>query len=430
MDPRTLTSRTPPTPAPATGPAGSSRLVPLVCWAALATDGYDLFAYGATLPSIIAGPPWHVGAAAGGAVGSLALVGVLLGSLVAGTLTDVLGRRRLVLACTTLLSVAMALSALAPTFALFGAARFVTGIGIGGLLPTAIALASESADPRYRSRVLGAVLTGPAVGGVLAALAALVLLPEHGFRAVYLLGAAPLVLVVPLAAVVLRESPEFLAARAGGGERPAAGAGAAVAGLFRGGTTPGTLGLWVVNLCSLLATFGFSTWLPQIMRSAGFELGSAISFLLVYNAGAIAGTLLAAALAERLGAKVMVLTGFATAAAALLVLATTPPGWALLLLVAVTGFGGLGTQNMINDHVAGFYPARLRATGLGWALGVGRLGAIAGPTYGAVLVGAGASITAAALAFAVPVVVGAAVMASVPRRSPAAVAGPAGPASR
>jgi AAHS family benzoate transporter-like MFS transporter len=88
--------------------------------------------------------------------------------------------------------------------------------------------------------------------------------------------------------------------------------------------------------------------------------------------------------------------------------------------VVVMGFGGLGTQNMLNDHVAGYYPAAARATGLGWALGVGRLGAIAGPTYGALFVGAGSAIVASSVAFAVPALLGAVLISPLARRSTAA----------
>jgi AAHS family benzoate transporter-like MFS transporter len=154
------------------------------------------------------------------------------------------------------------------------------------------------------------------------------------------------------------------------------------------------------------------------MRNAGYSIGSALTFLLVYNIGAIVGTLIASTVAERIGAKYLVLTGFGSAAVALALLGTHPPTALLMLLIAVTGFGGLGTQNMLNDHVAGFYPADARATGLGWALGIGRIGAIAGPTYGALFVTAGAGVLFSALAFAAPAVVGAIVMSTLPRRGP------------
>src|SRR6478609_10065230 len=365
-------------------------VVPLICWLALISDGYDLFAYGATLPGLIGQAPWNITAGEGGVLASMSLIGMLAGSLVAGTLTDILGRRRLFLFSVALFSVAMIGCAISPSFAVFGACRFITGFGVGGLLPTAVAMASEFADPRYRSRILGAVLTGPPVGGLLASVAAIYLVPAGHFRWVYAIGGFALVVVLPLALAKLPESPSYLrrkgrvdeanriAARPGlpiptaaAVHRPATGSPVRL--LFRPGYAVPTVGLWAVNLCSLLVSFGVSTWLPQIMRSAGYDIGSALTFLLVYNIGAIIGTLIASTVAERIGAKCLVLTGFVAAASALALLGTHPSTWVLMILIAITGFGGLGTQNMLNDHVAGFYPADARATGLGWALGVGRI---------------------------------------------------------
>jgi AAHS family benzoate transporter-like MFS transporter len=357
---------------------------------------------------------------------------MLCGSLVAGTLTDLLGRRRLFAASVALFSLAMLGCGLASSFGVFAVFRFVAGFGIGGLLPTAIALTSEFAAPRHRSRILGAVLTGPPVGGLLASLASVALLAEQGFQLVYGLGVIPL-LLVPVALRLLPESPAYLRAQgrtaeadriaaAFGLPAPAAapvpqpaGRRSPVRTLFADGMGPATMGIWVVTICSLLTLFGLSTWLPQIMRSAGYGLSSSVAFLLVYSAGGIVGTLVAANLAQRLGAKAMVLTGFAAATIALAALAAQPPTGVVLVLVAVAGFGGLGTQNLLNDHVAGFYPAGARATGLGWALGVGRVGAIVGPTYGALFVSGGSAVVASAVAFAVPALLGALVMSRLPR---------------
>ena len=268
-------------------------VVPLICWLALISDGYDLFSYGATLPGLIDTQPWYITAGQGGLVGSLSLVGMLCGSLVAGTLTDILGRRRLFLFSVVLFSVAMLGCAFSPSFVVFGIFRFLTGLGVGGLLPTAVAMASEFADPRYRSRILGAVLTGPPVGGLLASVAALYLVPAATSAGCTRIGAAALIVVLPLAFFALPESPSFLRThgrfdeadrialthglpdprRAAGGAEGRQLAGSPVKLLFRHGYAGPTVGLWAVNLCSLLVSFGVSTWLPQIMRGAGYAIG-------------------------------------------------------------------------------------------------------------------------------------------------------------
>jgi len=397
----------------------------VLCWLGLLADGYDLYVYGATLPGLIGQPPFNVTPAAAGGVGSLALVGMLLGSLIVGTLTDRLGRRRIFVSALALFSLAMLACAAAPTWELFAAFRFIACFGVGGLLPTAVALTNEFAPPGKKSLVLGAVLTGPAAGTVAASLTSLALLESSGFRPVYAIGAAGL-LLVPFAWFLLPESPSFLRTQlrtaeadriedAYGLPRTAEVPAAAVRvsptrALFANGTARTTILLWAITVLSLLTIFGVSTWLPQIMRTAGFGVGSSVSFLLAYSVGAVVGTVLASVASQKFGPRPMVIVGFVSAAAALLLMSANPPAALMTVLAAVAGFGGLGTQNMINDYIAQFYPAATRATGLGWALAVGRVGAIAGPTYGALLVSFGGGVPAAAMAFAAPALLGAMLM--------------------
>jgi len=406
-------------------PRKSLSVIFVLCWLGLLADGYDLYVYGATLPGLIGHPPFNVTPAAAGAVGSIALVGMLLGSLIVGTLTDRFGRRRIFVGALGLFSVAMLACSAAPSWEMFAAFRFVACFGVGGLLPTAVALTNEFAPPGRKSLVLGAVLTGPAVGTVAASLSSLSLLESAGFRPVYAIGAAGL-LLVPLAWFMLPESPSFLRIRLRAAEADALEAAYGLArtaeapsstarvsptrALFAAGTARTTLLLWAITVLSLLTIFGVSTWLPQIMRTAGFGVGSSVSFLLAYSMGAVVGTVLASFASQKFGPRPLVIVGFVSAAAALLLMSGNPPAVLMTLLAAVAGFGGLGTQNMINDYIAQFYPSATRATGLGWALAVGRLGAIAGPAYGAMLVGFGGGVPVAAMAFAAPALLGAALM--------------------
>ncbi|MFJ5977039.1 MFS transporter [Pseudarthrobacter oxydans] len=382
----------------------------VLCWLGLLADGYDLYVYGATLPGLIGTPPFNVTPAAAGAVGSLALVGMLLGSLIVGTLTDRLGRRRIFVSALALFSLAMLACAVAPTWELFAVFRFIACFGVGGLLPTAVAITNEFAPPGKKSLVLGAVLTGPATGTVVASLTSLALLESSGFRPVYAIGAGGL-LLVPFAWFLLPESPSFLRTQLRNAEAdrieaayglprtPEAPASSVrispTRALFANGTARTTALLWAITVLSLLTIFGVSTWLPQIMRTAGYG---------------VVGTVLASVASQKFGPRPLVIVGFVSAAVALLLMSVNPPAAIMTVLAAVAGFGGLGTQNMINDYIAQFYPAATRATGLGWALAVGRIGAIAGPTYGALLVGFGGGVPAAAMAFAAPALVGAVLM--------------------
>src|SRR3954469_11618940 len=211
--------------AGASARATRSRLpVYVLCWLCLVADGYDLMTYGATIPALIGKAPFHLTPAQAGHIGSIALTGMLAGSLVAGMLTDRIGRRRIFIASVAVFSLGMLLTSVAPTLDLFVAFRILTCFGVGGLLPTAVALASEFSNPTSRSRTLGRVLTGPPVGMVVASFLASRLVPDHGFRPIYAL-AGVMLLLVPLLWALLPESPSFLAARgrhdAGARARPA-----------------------------------------------------------------------------------------------------------------------------------------------------------------------------------------------------------------
>jgi AAHS family benzoate transporter-like MFS transporter len=376
-------------------------LVVAICFATIVLDGYDLVIYSATLPVILRYPEWGVDAAEAGAIGSYALVGMMIGALAVGALTDRLGRRRVMLATTVWFSVATALCALAPNAEVFGVLRLLCGIGLGGMLPTAIALTSEYA-PRHRRQLYNSIVhIGYSTGGVLAALVAIPLLPVLGFRAMYLIGALPLVVLFPIAYRWLPESPAFLVARGRGDEarelarrhgldpddvvgreratETSAGLRATLGELFGRTYLRRSVVFALVGFCGLLLTYGVGTWLPEIMRKAGYPLGSALSFLLVLNLGNIIGSLVVARVADRLGSRRVIPFAFLTGGICLVVMASQPPAAVLYLLVALVGFGAMGAQILVNGFVAASYPARIRATGLGWTVSFSRLGGIAGP---------------------------------------------------
>ena len=374
-------------------------LVVAICFATIIFDGYDLIVYGAVVPSLLAEPGWNLGPAQAGAIGSYALVGMLLGALSAGALTDIFGRRKIILVSMAWFSVAMALCALAPSPELLGLFRFLAGLGLGGVIPSAVALTVEYAPHKRRQLYNAVMFTGYSVGGVLAAVLALALVEDHGWRIMFWLGAAPLLVVLPLAAAFLPESAGFLLAkgRRAEAEKLARRYGldldqlaadnlppaevnqpqkrfAGLALLFRREYLAPTLLFGAASFCGLLLVFGLNTWLPQIMRQAGYPLGSALTFLLALNVGAILGTVLLSVFADRFGSKPIITGAFLAACIALLLLSQRVGGTGLLLaFVAIAGLGSVGVQILINGYVAVYYPATSRASALGWTLGAGRL---------------------------------------------------------
>ncbi|WP_245645364.1 MFS transporter [Pseudonocardia acaciae] len=408
-----------------------------ICWVTIVADGYDLITFGSVLPDLLAYRPWGLTPAQAGQLGGLALLGTLVGGVAVGTLTDVLGRRRIMLGCLVWFSVAMPLTGLAPNPEIFGLLRFVTGLGLGGVVPTAIALTIEY-SPTARRQLRNAVMfSGYSVGGVLAAVLAIVVLPVGGFRAMFFIGAAPLVLVVPVAYRLLPESVAFLAARGRMAEarryaarygleppEPPSGATAgawrldSVRVLFSGRYLRATVLFWLISVIGLLLVYGLNTWLPELMRRSGYSMGSSLAFLLVFNAGAVVGVIGAGALADRVGERTVICGSFLVAAVSVLVFALRPATAPLLVAAAAAGFGA-NTQTLVNAFVGGYYPASARATALGWEFAVGRIGAILGPVYGGVIVTAVATGALAPswnhYAFALPALLAAGLVLLVPR---------------
>jgi MFS transporter, AAHS family, benzoate transport protein len=417
---------------PRSGTATSSAVVVGLCFLALVLEGYDLLMYGTVVPSLLAYQDWDLDASAVGRLGSAAAFGMLVGALGAAATGDRWGRRRTIMTSITTFSVAMGACAVAPSPEVFGVARFFVGLGAGALMPTAVATLVEfsASDRRTRTAALG--FAGVGVGGMLAGLLALWLVPSYGFRGMFWAGCAPLVAVLPLMVRYLPESPSFLLARGRRVEAEAVAADHGVAlverdtavadrsrglrALFAEGRTPATLLFWVATFFCLVVLFGVASWLPALMTAAGYGLTSSLSFVLVLNGGAVVGALAASTLADRWGAKPVTALAFGAAAVSLALLAVAPPTWAVYLLVAVAGFGTTGTQILLNAFVALYYPAAVRTTGLGVALGVGRLGAILGPTYGGLLVDADLSLPWQFYAFALPAAAGGVAAALVPLR--------------
>jgi len=407
--------------------------VTALCWVLVLLDGLDLFVYGAILPRVLEDKSFGLTAAGAGDIGSFTTFGMLLGALGAGMITDRVGRRKIVITGVTVFSLASAVCALAPTVEVFGAARFVAGVGLGGLLPSAIALVMEYAPSWRKNLAVTVVMTAHQAGGAVAGALGLSVAESLGWRSVFWLGAAPLVIVLPVVLAMLPESVTFLLAK---GKTAKA---KAIAGRYgiavedfapeqderqRGGLaslfTPSlrltTLLFWIASFAGLLLVYGVSTWLPTMMRSNGYNLGSAVSFLLVINVGGIGGMLVAGRLADRLGARPVAITWFVLTAVGVALLALPMPLVVTYIVVFLTGAWLFSAQTLIYASVGSYYAAASRATALGWVSGIGRFGAVFGPWMGGLLV-ANQLSGFGFVVFAIAGVLGAAMIALI-RRAP------------
>jgi AAHS family benzoate transporter-like MFS transporter len=413
-----------------------------LCFAVILFDGYDLIVYGAVVPALLQYEPWGLTPTEAGMIGSYALIGMLIGALVAGAVTDLVGRRKVLLVSVTWFSLTMVGCALAPSAEVFGLFRLLGGLGLGGVMPTAIALTAEYSAAHRRSLNNALMFSGYPVGGILSAVLALSLMPEFGFRTMFWIGALPLVTVVPLLWRFLPESVSYLAAKGRTEEaaREAARSGVPVPDVSRTSagsqTKSGVAGLFtrrhlvpavlfaVTSFFGLLLVYGLNTWLPQIMKAAGYPLSSSLLFLVMMNVGAVAGSILVAPIGDRLGMKPVTVVTFVAAAVSIYLLSSPTAAWVMYTLVAVAGFGTIGTQIMVNAYVAQHFPPEVRATALGWTLGVGRLGAVIGPTFGGFLLASDLATEWNFYAFAIPAAVGALMVFLLPKGGRAASASP------
>ncbi|WP_158884259.1 MFS transporter [Amycolatopsis anabasis] len=373
-----------------------------LCWASVLLEGFDLVVLGTVLPVLIRDKVWGMTPGIGSAVSTVGLLGMMVGALTIGTITDVIGRRKALIFAVTSFSALTLLCAFAPNVLIFAILRFLAGLGLGGCLATAIALVTEYARTGRSSSSTTTLMTGYHVGAVLTALLGIVVIPEFGWRAMFVIGAAPALVLVPLMLKYLPESQAFLAAKGATIDRPAAKESLnAVRALFQGGLTRATIAFWIASFMGLLLVYGLNTWLPEIMRSAGYPLGRALSLLLTLNIGAIVGLVIAGRVADKIGVRNATIGWFGLAAVGLALLSVKLPGFGLYAVVLIAGIFVFSSQVLVYAYIGRVYPAASRATGLGWAAGTGRLGAITGPLLGGALLSAGIAYPWGFYAFAV-----------------------------
>lgn len=405
--------------AEATGTAGRGAphagWVRPLCWAAVALEGFDLVVLGVVLPSLLDEPDWGLTPATASLISVVGLLGVMVGALASGPLADLLGRRAMMVATTIVFSVLTLACAFAPNPEVFGALRFLAGLGLGGVLPVALALVNEHAPPGRAGSATTTLMTGYHVGAVATALLGILLISPLGWEAMFVVGAVPALVLVPLLALRL---PEAAPARTAGPADPTGSPDARpgpsaprrrnpVAALFTDGLARPTIAFWISSFMGLLLVYGLNTWLPQIMRSAGYALGAALALLLVLNVGAVLGLLVAGQVANRIGVRPATIAWFAAATLFLALLSVRLPGIGVYVSVLLAGIFVFSAQVLVYAYVSQLYPAAARGSALGTASGVGRLGAISGPLVGGFLLQAGLAYPWGFYAFAAVAALGA-----------------------
>jgi MFS transporter, AAHS family, 4-hydroxybenzoate transporter len=386
-------------------------IVTALCLLVAAWDGYDVLAIAFAAPVLVS--EWALSPEALGVAFGAAPIGMALGAALIAPLGDRIGRRAtLVLSCV-LLRLASCASALAPDLRTLVATRVVAGLGIGGALPTLAALTAEFAPANRRNLLLSFATNGYTLGTVGCGLIAAPLIARWGWQALFWVGGiGPLGLAVVL--LLLPESPMYLATRKSARARAALvrvlrsiapgrrfevsdeyvladrAAAPGLRALFAGAGRRSTPLVWAGFFGSFFAVYFLFQWIPAIVARAGHSPREAIYAGLVTSIGAGLGPIVLALASARWPLRRLIGAFFVTGFVATCALGQVPDSIGAIYVVAgAAGFLVLGAEMGLYMYAAGMYPSAVRSTGLGWALAVGRLGAIAGPICGGLLIGAG-----------------------------------------
>jgi len=382
-------------------------LVFALCFFCLLADGFDAQALGYVVPAI--SKAWGLKPASFAPAFSIGLVGMAIGALVLGSLADYVGRRRIIIGCAAVSGAATLAMAGVSNLTELVALRFVAGCALGGLIPNGLALSSEFSPARWRAVVVMVTACGISIGSAVGGLAAGTLLAHHGWPIVFQIGGALALVLAVVTALVLPESVRFQALRRPGSpkipalmrrvcpglavdaatvftvleEKPA---GLTVRQLFAGRRLPKTLLLWVIYFSGLLEIYVFASWLPTVLHRAGVSMAWSVYATSALQIAGTVGSLLLGTVLERFnpGRVLTVLYTLGALSVFAIGLSLEQP-WMIVLAACGAGFGIVGGQAGTHALASRIYPTFMRSTGMGWALGIGRIGSVIGPLVGGAL---------------------------------------------
>ena len=386
----------------------------LLCWVAVALDGFDLVVLGVVIPTLLDTGALGFTESTVTTASTLGLVGMGIGAVTVGPLTDRFGRRTTLITSVAAFSVLTIATGLAQSVGQFTLFRFLAGLGLGACLPTALAFMSEHASAGRAGTAVTRMMTGYHVGAVLTALLALWLVDAYGWESMFFVGGVLGLVTVPVMWARLPESQAFL--RAAGARRDdGPGTLARSAQVFQGRYLRVSIGVCVASFMGLLLVYGLNTWLPTIMGEAGYSIQAGTTLILVLNLGAVIGLLVAGQISDTRGNKPTVLAWFGMAAVFLALLSIKMESSALVYAaVLLAGIFVFSAQVLVYAFVGHLYPPEIRGTALGVAAGVGRVGAIVGPSLGGALVTAGIAYPWGFYAFTLAAVLAVVALATVP----------------
>jgi AAHS family benzoate transporter-like MFS transporter len=360
-------------------------------------EGIDLVVFSSLIPAIIADSSMGIDKAAAGVISSMTFMGMFVGGIAAGRVSGRLGYLKTILYGMIWFSIAMVGATFAPGAIALGIARLVAGLGLGVVLPVAMAFARLYCEERYAAIDVSVVMAGIPLGGLVAALLVSGLFDVLSWRTfMAIAGGVGIVMAIGICSYLRRiVSGDAVA----DGRQQACRKDAGTRGtgtvdphyrLFRSGAARTLILFSAVMFAFLMAYYGLSTWLTQLMREFHLPMTSSLQMTIMLNFGCVLGSLLTAFIATVLSPAKVALCSALVAAICMTGIALKPESQSLLfVLVFFAGVGAISAQNLTNTLVSTAFPADMRASALGFALGIGRLGAIAAPAIGGFILQSG-----------------------------------------
>ncbi len=371
-----------------------------LCFFIVLLDGFDTAAIGYIAPSLLT--EWHLARSDLAPVLSAALFGLAAGALCSGPLADRFGRKAMLVGSVLVISIACLFSAFSGSLDQLVAWRFVTGLGLGSAMPNAVTLMSEYCPSGRRATLTNAMFCGFPLGAAFGGFLAAWMIPQWGWRSVLLFGGTmPLVLAV-LLLLLLPESVRYMVAKQQPVERirgvlrrvsasaaeatsfvmsetaPAAAARSGAGVVLSAPYVVGSVALWVAYFMGLVIFYAVVNWMPVLFRDAGLQPGTAALISALFPLGGV-GAILSGWLMDRFNGNKVIAVSFVLTAVAIYAIGQVSGSLGLLMLVVFVAGTVMNTaQSSLPALAAAFYPTQGRATGVGWMLGLGRFGGIAG----------------------------------------------------
>jgi MFS transporter, AAHS family, 4-hydroxybenzoate transporter len=368
----------------------------LICFLMNMLDGMDVMVVSYASPNI--SKDWSISPQSLGLVFSAGLLGMSLGAMLLAPRADKIGRKTMIIICNILMSVSVFFTAYADSVEVLTVFRIISGIGIGGMLASTATLSAENAPKASKDFWVSFAISGYPIGAVFSGLVAAQIIPKYGWESMFKIAGILSIITLPIVYFFLKESSEYL-------QKTDKIQNISLATLISEKYQKSTINLWVAIFMAFATLYFLTTWIPKLASVTGLSVELAIYAGTIFNLGAFFGIISQGYFSSKFGLTKTISAYLIFTAILMLIFGYFHGSVLVLILFGLIGFGIQGGFVGMYSLAARLYPTEIRATGVGGAVGVGRIGAIVGPLLGGILIGAGLSMTFNFMIFAIPTVI-------------------------